>query len=284
MAIAMGLSDDGEWARPSTSCTSGLYAKDDVCGLVPALCQCTSLEHLAICKGTLGAEAAGKLVASLGNPAGLVHLKLSRNVTKTKDREQPALALAQCSALTHKDLGFNQISDDVGALVEACWALRLLDLGKNGIGPEGCGRLGRALIQHASARTHLDLARKQLRAQGADMLASAIGQCPSLTHLYLSFNKIGGQAAGRLTGQLIGRKDTFPVCLSLCISLPLCCRLAICFALGHHTLVDLGAQQVLCRGLVSLGSIDSMIGEKRERQRERETDTETDTQTERQRD
>jgi hypothetical protein len=34
------------------------------------------------------------------------------------------------------------------------------------------------------------------------MLASAIGQCTSLTHLDLSFNKIGGQAAGRLTGQL----------------------------------------------------------------------------------
>ena len=80
--------------------------------------------------------------------------------------------------------------------------IRLLDLGKNGIGLGGSGRQGRALIQHASAFTHLDLARNQLRAQGADMLASAIGQCASLTHLDLSFNKMGGQAAGRLTGQL----------------------------------------------------------------------------------
>ena len=88
------------------------------------------------------------------------------------------------------------------AVAEECGSLRLLDLGKNGIGPGGCGRLGRALIQHASALTHLDLARNQLHAQGADMLASAIGQCTSLTHLDLSFNKIGGQAAGRLTGQL----------------------------------------------------------------------------------
>ena len=87
-------------------------------------------------------------------------------------------------------------------MAEECGSLRLLDLGKNGIGPGGCGRLGRALIQHASALTHLDLARNQLHAQGADMLASAIGQCTSLTHLDLSFNKIGGQAAGRLTGQL----------------------------------------------------------------------------------
>ena len=169
---------------------------------MPVLGQCTSTEHLTICKDTLGTEAAGKLVASLGDPAGLVLLNRSRNVIKAKNVEQLALALAQCSALTHLELGFNQIGDDVGAVAEECGSLRLLDLGKNGIGPGGCGRLGRALIQHASALTHLDLARNQLHAQGADMLASAIGQCTSLTHLDLSFNKIGGQAAGRLTGQL----------------------------------------------------------------------------------
>ena len=107
-------------------------------------------------------------------------LNLSRNVIKAKDMEQVARALAQCSAvtsaLTHLDMCFDRIGDDVGPLA----APRLLDLGKNGIGPGGSGRLGRALIQHASAITHPGLAGNQLRAQGADMLASAIGQYPSL--------------------------------------------------------------------------------------------------------
>ena len=33
---------------------------------------------------------------------------------KARNVEQLALALAQCSALAHLDLGFNQIGDDVG--------------------------------------------------------------------------------------------------------------------------------------------------------------------------
>lgn len=70
---------------------------------MPVLGQCTSPEHLTICKGTLGTEAAGKLVASLGDPAGLVLLNRSRNVIKAKNVEQLALALAQCSAHTHLD-------------------------------------------------------------------------------------------------------------------------------------------------------------------------------------
>ena len=88
--------------------------KENIGGLVPILAQCTSLEHLTICKGTLGTEAAVQLVASLGNPAGLVHLNLSRNVIKAINVEQLVLALAQCSALTHLDVGFNQIGDDDG--------------------------------------------------------------------------------------------------------------------------------------------------------------------------
>ena len=39
-------------------------------------------------------------------------------------------------------------------------------------------------------------------AKGADTLASAVGQCTSLVHLDLSFNKIDGQAAGKVTDQL----------------------------------------------------------------------------------
>ena len=89
-------------------------------GLVPILGQCTSLERLTICKGTLAADSAGKLVASLSFPAGLVHLNLSRNVIKAKNLEQLALVIAQCTALTHLDLGFNQIGDEVGAVAEVC--------------------------------------------------------------------------------------------------------------------------------------------------------------------
>ena len=74
-------------------------------GPVPVLGQCTSPEHLTICKGTLGTEAAGKLVASLGDPAGLVLLNQEGldHVSGSRNVEQLALALAQCSAHTHLD-------------------------------------------------------------------------------------------------------------------------------------------------------------------------------------
>ena len=67
------------------------------------LCQYSASAHHPSSKGTLGTEAAGKLVASLRDPAGLVLLNRSRYVIKAKNVEQLALALAQCSALTHLD-------------------------------------------------------------------------------------------------------------------------------------------------------------------------------------
>ena len=71
--------------------------------------------------------------------------------------------------------------------------LCLLNLGKNGFGPGGSGMLCRKLIQHASALMHLDLARNQLHAQGADMLASAIGKCTS-SGRHQGWRASGGEA------------------------------------------------------------------------------------------
>ena len=55
-----------------------------------------------------------------------------------------------------------------------------LNLGENGIGAEGAGRLAAVLGQCASL-AHLDLDYNEIGAEGAGRLAAVTERCPSLT-------------------------------------------------------------------------------------------------------
>jgi Ran GTPase-activating protein (RanGAP) involved in mRNA processing and transport len=81
--------------------------------------------------------------------------------------------LAQCVALAHLDLGFNQI------------------------GSGGAESLARVLAQ-CTALAHLDLWNNDIGPDGAESLAGVLAQCTALAHLNLSLNGIKDVGKGRL--------------------------------------------------------------------------------------
>jgi len=71
-----------------------------------------------------------------------------------------------------------------------------LNLSNATIRAEGAGRLAAVLGQCASL-AHLDLCYNRIGDEGAGRLAAVLGQCASLAHLDLGGNKIGDEGAGR---------------------------------------------------------------------------------------
>jgi hypothetical protein len=160
--------------------------------LAEVLAQCPALAHLDLSGNTnFGAAGTERLAGVLGQCRELVHLNLSAisnyNYIGAGGTERLEV-LAQCTALAHLDLSYNQLgaagAERLAGVLGQCAALTHLNLKENAIGAGGAERLAGVLGQCA-ALAHLDLSRNDIRAGGAERLARVLGQCAALAHLNL---------------------------------------------------------------------------------------------------
>ena len=93
-------------------------------------------------------------------------------------------------------------TNTIAALVAQCSTLTHLDLGLNGMGPNGAESLGEVLGQRATL-THLNLSGNLIGPAGAQSLARVLGNVTALVHLDLSGNDIGQEGEQSLVGVLV---------------------------------------------------------------------------------
>ena len=109
--------------------------------------------------------------------------------------------LAQCSVLTHLDLGLNRMgpcgAESLAPVLGQCATLTHLNLSGNLIGPKGARSLGRVL-GNFTALVHLDLSGNVFGAEGAQSLVGVLVHSTTLTHLDLGFNEIGPEGGESL--------------------------------------------------------------------------------------
>ena len=109
-----------------------------------------------------------------------VRIELKHYGIKAEGAASLAVALPQCAALQHLNLGYNNIGDEgaaslAGALPQ-CASLQHLDLLDNDIGSEGAASLAVVLPQCASLQ-HLDLRGNKIRDDGAASLLAVAPEC-----------------------------------------------------------------------------------------------------------
>jgi hypothetical protein len=170
-----------------------------------ARCLITTLE-LPKCKST-GPDAE-MLAGVLAQCPALAHLNLYYNQIGPAGVERLARVLGQCPALAHLNLSGNQIghagAESLAGVLGQCRALAHLDLGRNQIGPAGAERLARVLAQ-CPALAHLDLGLNWIGPAGAESLAGVLPQCAALAHLNLDANDIGTVGEDRLRASWRGQ-------------------------------------------------------------------------------
>ena len=109
--------------------------------------------------------------------------------------------LAQCSVLSHLDLGLNRMgpsgAESLAPVLGQFATLTHLNLSGNLIGPKGARSLGRVL-GNFTALVHLDLSGNVLGADGAQSLVGVLVHSTTLTKLDLGFNEIGPEGAENL--------------------------------------------------------------------------------------
>jgi Ran GTPase-activating protein (RanGAP) involved in mRNA processing and transport len=217
--------------------------------LAEVLSQCTALKSLSLNSNEINALGAGRLARVLPTCPALSHLYLRRNQIQDVGARSLAGVLPQCSMLSHLFLGSNNITAvGAGSLVGVlpkCPALSRLYLSSNAIGMiitfafvannGGMGMLAEMLeaqafglemgmfaadaqdlfAQWQSGRlytslalgnerlSHLDLSRNFIGDEAAGRLAGVLAQCPALSRLNLSTNHIGDDGAGSFAGVLM---------------------------------------------------------------------------------
>jgi hypothetical protein len=128
-------------------------------------------------------------------------LALTKCDMKGQDAERLAGVLAQCPALAHLDLGYNQIGNEgagsIAGVLSQCPLLSHLHLWCNGIGAPGAERLA-GVLTHCPLLSYLNLAWNELGDEGAGALARVLPHCPALVYLDLQGNQIGDAGAEKL--------------------------------------------------------------------------------------
>ena len=112
-----------------------------------------------------------------------------------------SVVLERSSSLTHLDLSFNHIDDDVASSLSWYSSLTFLNLQGNFIGDTGASSLSQALKANSSL-TNLNLSLNSIGDAGASSLSQALQANSSLTNLNLSLNSIGDAGASFLSKAL----------------------------------------------------------------------------------
>ena len=112
-----------------------------------------------------------------------------------------SVVLERSSSLTHLDLSFNHIDDDVASSLSWYSSLTFLNLQGNFIGDTGASSLSQALKANSSL-TNLNLSLNSISDAGASSLSQALQANSSLTNLNLSLNSIGDAGASFLSKAL----------------------------------------------------------------------------------
>jgi hypothetical protein len=148
-----------------------------------------------------GAHAEWLAGGVLAQCRALVHLDLGYNDIGDEGSEILAGVLGHCASLAHLDLSGNYIRaggvERFAGVLGQCAALAYLDLDANDIGPDGAESLAGALGQCASL-AYIDLTHNDIGPDGAESLAGVLGQCAALAHLDLSCNGFGPDGADGL--------------------------------------------------------------------------------------
>ena len=125
-----------------------------------------------------------------------------------------SVVLEKNSSLTHLDLSFNGIDEDVASSLSWYSSLTFLNLEGNSIGDSGASSLSNAL-KAKSSLTDLNLSDNRIGDAGASFLSQALKANSSLTNLNLSINSIGDTGASSLSEALKANSSLTNLNLSL---------------------------------------------------------------------
>ena len=124
-----------------------------------------------------------------------------------------SVVLERSSSLTHLDLSFNHIDDDVASSLSWYSSLTFLNLQGNFIGDAGASSLSHALKANSSL-TNLNLSLTCISDAGASSLSQALKVNSSLTDLNLGKNRIGDSGASSLSEALTANSSLTALDLS----------------------------------------------------------------------
>ena len=126
-----------------------------------------------------------------------------------------SVVLEKNSSLTHLDLSFNGIDEDVASSLSWYSSLTFFNLEGNCIGDSGASSLSKAL-KAKSSLTDLNLSDNRIGDAGASFLSQALKANSSLTNLNLSINSIGDTGASSLSKALKANSSLTNLNLSFC--------------------------------------------------------------------
>ena len=126
-----------------------------------------------------------------------------------------SVVLEKNSSLTHLDLSFNGIDEDVASSLSWYSSLSFFNLEGNCIGDSGASSLSKAL-KAKSSLTDLNLSDNRIGDAGASFLSQALKANSSLTNLNLSINSIGDTGASSLSKALKANSSLTNLNLSFC--------------------------------------------------------------------
>jgi len=143
----------------------------------------------------------------------LTHLNLSRTGMRSKNFDDIAPGLHQCTHLSELHLGTNFLEVQAMHALEKLMShrlrfLRVLDVQNNLLGQSGAIVLGKAVHDHL---TDLDISNNQIGAQGCENFLRCLtlngNRTEMMRHLKLSFNGINLTVVGALKTALLQMRD-----------------------------------------------------------------------------
>jgi hypothetical protein len=175
--------------------------------VVSALKKCTKLKRLGLSRNEIGADGAVRLAPSIRDHACLTEIQLDGN--RIGDRGVAAVATAvraTAAPLQVLRLAGNAnltaaSAKSLAPAVGGSQTLKVLDLAKAAIGPEGVKSLCVALSDAGGSTCleTLELGGCRLRAEGAKWVGDLLKNCRSLKKLGLARNSLGDKGAFELS-------------------------------------------------------------------------------------
>jgi len=169
----------------------------------------SKLKQLNLSFNPLTSKGSLLLANALKKNTTLTTLQLER--TLDTSASHLASMLKDNNTLTHLDIGrslFNQAEGalQIAASIKSNFSIRILKLGRTGLGPAGTAAVAGALVKNRSI-TELDLHFNKMGVTGAAKVAEMLAGNNVLRHLNLQYNLLGPQGTAHIVAALMKNKS-----------------------------------------------------------------------------